>query len=200
MTFQGANRVEGPDCHVSYDRKLQPSMILRFILLSLIPLAALIASGATEDCHYKFPKKINPRRVRLCSSQLPQWGNDPEVEASLPALHNSSLFCSTKSVVLNFFSLVNVSIDLTHSRSDVLRIERSCDLVISVTNGLTFYETFHIIKNTPLVLAYTRGRGPSTCIRGKGSIHLHYAHLKTISEVILRSSIFLAHLQTITVM
>ena len=154
MTFQGANRVEGPDCHVSYDRKLQPSMILRFILLSLIPLAALIASGATEDCHYKFPKKINPRRVRLCSSQLPQWGNDPEVEASLPALHNSSLFCSTKSVVLNFFSLVNVSIDLTHSRSDVLRIERSCDLVISVTNGLTFYKTFHSIKNKPLVLAY----------------------------------------------
>jgi len=69
-------------------------------------------------------------------------------------LHNTSLFCSTKSVVRNYFSLVNVPIDSQHSRIDVLLIERSCDLVISVTNGFTFYETFHSIKNKPLVLAY----------------------------------------------
>ena len=133
-------------------------------LISLITLLAALTYqiiAAVSDCHYKFPKKINPRKVRLCSSQPSQWTGDAApvssqslVGADIPVLHNTSLFCSTKSVVRNYFSLVNVPIDSQHSRIDVLLIERSCDLVISVTDGFTFYETFHSIKNKPLVLAY----------------------------------------------
>jgi len=124
------------------------------ISLLAATLLAGLALQFAADCHYKYPKKINPRKIRLCSSQ--QW--DPAsqslvIDADPAVLQNSSLFCSRTSVVRNYFSLVNLPIT-SHSRIDVAYIERSCDMVISVTNGLTFYDTFHSITNKPLVLAY----------------------------------------------
>jgi len=66
---------------------------------------------------------------------------------------NTTIFCDSTSLVHSYFSLVKLAIPY-YGAIQTSIIEESCDMVISVTNGIYFHQTYNGISNLPLVLAY----------------------------------------------
>ena len=95
----------------------------------------------------------NPNKIRLCVSG--RWV--PWLNTTIGMVHeNTTIFCNPLSLVHNYFTLVNLSIPSYDGIVETEIIERSCDLVISVTNGIYFHHTYNktIARKLPLVLAY----------------------------------------------
>ena len=105
-----------------------------------------------NSCQYKYPDKHDPSKIRLCvSSRWVPWLNKTigMVDA------NTTIFCNPFSLVHNYFTLVNLSIPSYNGIVETEIIERKCDLVISVTNGVYFHETYN--RSTillPYILTY----------------------------------------------
>jgi len=66
---------------------------------------------------------------------------------------NTTVFCSKSSLVNNYFSLSDLQIPGDYNRIHVSLIEKSCDLLISVTNGRFTHDAYNQTKDFPLVLA-----------------------------------------------
>ena len=114
-------------------------------------LIAICCSLLADCCRYKYAVKSDPAKIRLCvSSRYVPWRN----ETVRGMIHeNTEVFCSKSSQVNKYFSLVNLTIPGVHKRIHVSLIERSCDMLISVTNGRFTHETYNQTKDFPLVLA-----------------------------------------------
>jgi len=67
---------------------------------------------------------------------------------------NTTIFCNKNSLVHQYFSLVKLTIPSSQGAPDVDLIEQSCDMVISVTSGIYFHETYNASTTLPLVLVY----------------------------------------------
>ena len=106
-----------------------------------------------NSCRYKYPDKHDPNKIRLCVSS--RWV--PWLNTTIGMVHeNTTIFCNPLSLVHNYFTLINLSIPSYDGIVETEIIERSCDLVISVTNGIYFHHTYNktIARKLPLVLAY----------------------------------------------
>ena len=114
-------------------------------------LVILWCSILCECCRYKYLAKRDPSKIRLCvSSRYVPWKN----ETVRGMIHeNTTVFCSRKSQVNKYFSLSDLRIPGAYKRIQVSLIEKSCDMVISVTNGRFTHEAYNKTKDFPLVLA-----------------------------------------------
>jgi len=118
------------------------------VTLSLLIVFVL----AVATCRYEYPEKNDPSKIRLCVSN--RW--IPWLNTSIGMIHeNTTIFCQKRSLVHDYFTLVQLSIpSLGEVHTSI--IEESCDMVISVTSGLFFHATYNnsATKSLPLVLAY----------------------------------------------
>jgi len=127
-------------------------IVLANWLISLWWFLTYCLTSCSSDCQYRYPEKYDPARIRLCVSN--RWV--PWLNTSIGMIHeNTTIFCESTSLVHNYFSLVKLAIPY-YGEIQTSIIEESCDLVISVTNGIYFHQTYNGTTSNllPLVLAY----------------------------------------------
>ena len=120
----------------------------------LITIGVLIYYSINiNGCQYQYSDISNPNKIRLCVSS--RWV--PWLNTTIGMVHeNTTIFCNPLSLVHNYFTLINLSIPSYDGIVETEIIERSCDLVISVTNGIFYHDTYNktTARKLPLVLAY----------------------------------------------
>ena len=114
-------------------------------------LFMIATTAQQQQCIYNHPHRPDPNKIRLCvSSRHVNWIN----KTVKGMIHEkTTIFCSPKSVVTNYFTLINLTIPSSGNIIDISMIEDSCDLLISVSSGRFTYDSYHKLKDLPLVAA-----------------------------------------------